>query len=228
MRLLHTRTLEMHEFHGSNMPPHAILSHRWSSEEIQFEDRALLRQKVRTQTKAKILDFCKKAAERNLDYAWVDTCCIAKSSSAELTESINSMFDWYRDAKVCFVYLADVALPLLSKRGKRDKQDLPLSLGAYLSRSDWFKRGWTLQELVAPRELEFYSFDWQLLGTKFELKDTLSSITGIDEDILLGADIARASVAKRMFWASHRVTTRLEDIAYSLLGIWCQYAAFVW
>lgn len=156
----------------------------------------------------KIEYCCQQAASDGLEWVWIDTCCIDKASSAELTESINSMFRWYRAAAVCYVYLADVPRNLrLTTIEKK------------LAKSRWFTRGWTLQELIAPHEVIFYSYDWHKVGTKSELSACISTITGIDETYLNGANLQSASVAQRMSWAARRQTSRTEDVAYSLLGI---------
>ncbi|EJF57397.1 hypothetical protein DICSQDRAFT_69605, partial [Dichomitus squalens LYAD-421 SS1] len=141
----------------------------------------------------------------------LDTCCIDKSSSAELSEAINSMFYWYRDADVCHVYLFDV-----------DDDDPQMPSSTFRS-SRWHTRGWTLQELIAPRYVIFLSKSWHTIGTKVSLANVLTEITGIDLDVLLqrAPDClhARTSIARRMSWASKRETTRIEDRAYSLLGL---------
>lgn len=131
MRLINTTTYELKEFLDSEVPPYAILSHRWENEEVTFKEfnRCSSKDKAKEGYK-KIKKACNQAAEDDLGYAWVDTCCIDKSSSAELTESINSMFRWYQKANVCYVYLSDVS-------GPDAKGDL--------EHSAWFKRGWTLQ-----------------------------------------------------------------------------------
>lgn len=130
------------------------------------------------------------------------SCCIDKTSTAELSESINSMFRWYQKAKVCYAYLEDV-------------DDV-----SELARSRWFTRGWTLQELIAPKDVYFYSTNWALLGNKNDLRDNLETITGISRDVLSGASQSRqVCIATRMRWAANRQTTRVEDIAYCLMGI---------
>ncbi|KAG4277357.1 hypothetical protein FPRO04_14147 [Fusarium proliferatum] len=156
----------------------------------------------------KIKRFGQKAASNGFHWVWVDTCCIDKKSSAELSEAINSMFRWYRNAQVCYVYLQDV-------HWCTDKETISEQL--YPSR--WFTRGWTLQELIAPSKVEFYSTDWKRIGSKDDLCGLLSSITRIDEHILKGGDMDSVSVARRMSWASDRKTSRVEDAAYCLLGI---------
>lgn len=208
MHLLHTRTGELREFHGDEIPAYAILSHVWGEEEVTYQDMQASRsQAAKKAGFSKISQTCRKALEESLEYAWVDTCCIDKSSSAELTEAINSMFRWYQKAKTCYVYLADVPA-----RGD------PVFESAFAS-SCWFTRGWTLQELLAPRDVRFYSMDWTFLGTKIELCDKISKITTINPPFLRGTNVQGASVAKRMSWASERKTTRVEDISYCLLGI---------
>ena len=157
---------------------------------------------------SKIERTCQLALDRNIEYAWVDTCCIDKSSSAELTEAINSMFRWYKQSHVCFVFLSD----LLSFDTWR--------IGGYLRQCRWFTRGWTLQELIAPEEIEFYDRGWNLIGTNDSLQGHLSEITGVDTEILNNIDMLQTvPVARRMSWAASRQTTRIEDLAYCLFGI---------
>ncbi|KAI2613364.1 heterokaryon incompatibility protein-domain-containing protein [Hypoxylon sp. NC1633] len=137
MRLIDVNTLEMREFFGRNIPPYAILSHTWGAEEVNFKewkhrDNPSIQRK---EGYAKILGACRRARAGGLEYVWCDTNCIDKTSSQELTESINSMFTWYHDSVVCYAYLSDV------KPG-----------GAVFAQSRWFTRGWTLQELIAPRK----------------------------------------------------------------------------
>jgi hypothetical protein len=146
-------------------------------------------------------------ARRTTDHN-LHSCCIDKKSSAELSEAINSMYRWYNQAVTCYAFLADV-----SWTGDA------VEIEAQLKSSRWFKRGWTLQELIAPRTVVFFSSEWRSLGTKSQLTSALSFITGIDPDYLEGKDVKLASISKRMFWASSRNTTRTEDIAYCLLGI---------
>ncbi|KAH7083876.1 hypothetical protein FB567DRAFT_425731, partial [Paraphoma chrysanthemicola] len=134
-----------------------------------------------------------------------DWCCIDKSSSSELSESINSMFQWYQNAEVCYVYLADLATDSDVSRN---------------SLCRWFTRGWTLQELVAPKVVKFYDYKWNAIGTKVGLAHVISSSTSIPSHLLLGRSaLSDSSIATRMSWAAQRQTTRLEDLAYCLLGI---------
>lgn len=164
----------------------------------------------RPELSEKIRGFCTYARTAGYHFAWADMCCIDKSSSAELSEAINSMFEWYRLATVCYVYLADV--PAEDEVSRRvDKE---------FRQSRWHTRGWTLQELLAPRRVVFLSRMWTVLGTKLGLAGQLAEITGIDASIFTGrTEFVNASVAQRMSWAAHRETTRVEDRAYSLMGI---------
>ncbi|KAH7069119.1 hypothetical protein BKA63DRAFT_536360 [Paraphoma chrysanthemicola] len=153
---------------------------------------------------AKVVRTCEIARTKyNMPYAWIDTCCINKSSSAELSESINSMFRWYQDASVCLAYLSDVADTQLPFRGSR-----------------WFTRGWTLQELIAPKDVVFFDCEWGLLGTRESKAAEISTITGIPTYVLNHTyELSDIPIAQRFSWASMRETTRAEDRAYSLLGI---------
>ncbi|KAL1944998.1 hypothetical protein VTO73DRAFT_2618 [Trametes versicolor] len=157
----------------------------------------------------KIKGVCKVAREAGIRLVWNDACCIDKSSSAELSEAINSMYELYRLSQVCYVYLEDVP-----------DGDEPRDEDSRFRWSRWHWRGWTLQELIAPEAVEFLTNTWHLLGTKMGLAVTLEEITGIDFKILTGqTTVHSASVARRMSWASRRETTRIEDRAYSLMGI---------
>ncbi|PIL25336.1 hypothetical protein GSI_13225 [Ganoderma sinense ZZ0214-1] len=157
----------------------------------------------------KVRRACEVARRDGYRYIWIDSCCINKESSAELSEAINSMYNWYRGAQVCYAFLADVP-PGGDVRAKDSK----------FRESRWFKRGWTLQELVAPLVVVFLSKDWQYLGTKDGLADLIKDITSIDIGILTHERVlSEESVANRMRWAARRETTRVEDQAYSLLGI---------
>ncbi|KAI0772436.1 hypothetical protein BD413DRAFT_545420 [Trametes elegans] len=152
-----------------------------------------------------------------MEWIWIDTCCIDKASSAELSEAINSMFAWYRDAQVCIVYLADV--PTLGDPDPR-APDSPFR------RSRWFTRGWTLQELVAPDpHMVFLSREWVPIGRRAKLADVIEEITKVDAKLLTtqytpaALEELETSVARRMSWAASRQTTRAEDRAYSLMGL---------
>ena len=212
MRLLRTATIALSSFDGDDdIPPYAILSHTWGQGEVSFHDM-LTKAASELDSQAgysKIRSCCALAAQEGYDYVWIDTCCIDKTSSAELSEAINSMFRWYQEAQVCYAYLADV--------GIFDNGPWSPDGGRQFRESRWFTRGWTLQELLAPTHVVFYGRDWQEFGSKTMLKTQISLITAIQQDHML--DIRRASVAQKMSWASHRKTTRVEDIAYSLMGI---------
>jgi len=209
MRLLHARTIQVEEFSEKETPPYAILSHTWGLEEVSFQQ---IHQADVTNRAgyAKIKGACQQAIRDRLDYVWVDTCCIDKTSSTELSEAINSMFRWYKDAVVCYAYLADVP----------SETDIQQPESAFET-SRWWTRGWTLQELLAPSKLRFYGNRWgNALGSKIDLSAKIAGITGISESILKRQhQISKASIAKRMSWASSRETSRREDIAYCLLGI---------
>jgi hypothetical protein len=138
-------------------------------------------------------------------YGWVNTCCIDKSSSAELSEAINSMFLWYKNAELCYAYLVDIT--------GTDPENREFAA------SRWYTRGWTLQELLAPKTVIFIAKDWRVIGSKEKLVYTISAITKIHVGAFEGANINDFSVAQRISWASRRVTTRVEDTAYCLLGI---------
>ncbi|KAF7540543.1 hypothetical protein G7Z17_g12166 [Cylindrodendrum hubeiense] len=211
MRLLNIHTLKLEDFLG-DVPPYAILSHTWGDGEVTLQDmdRHDLIQKPGW---TKIVGFCQAVIEffpEPLEYAWVDTCCIDKTSSAELSEAINAMFRWYEQAQCCFAYLEDVS---------HGGEDDPNPIRDDFEASRWFTRGWTLQELLAPQSVEFFDRKWTYLGNKKELAPRISNRTGIDEETLLGGELSSASVAQKMSWAASRQTTRLEDIAYCLLGI---------
>ncbi|RPD63833.1 HET-domain-containing protein [Lentinus tigrinus ALCF2SS1-6] len=158
---------------------------------------------------SKIASACAFARAHGYQYIWIDTCCINKMSSAELSEAVNSMFEWYAQASVCYAYLHDVP-----------DHEYPSGERSKFRSSKWFKRGWTLQELVAPRFVVFLSKDWTVLGTKHVLARVIEEITHISRAVLTHEESLDAvSIAERMSWASERQTTRVEDEAYSLLGI---------
>ncbi|KAH7245279.1 heterokaryon incompatibility protein-domain-containing protein [Fusarium tricinctum] len=209
MWLLNTTTIELERADAATTS-YAILSHTWSEDEVTFEDMIQTKLAKRKQGYSKIENTCRLARRRGIEYAWVDTCCVDKRSSAELTEAINSMFLWYKCSTVCFTHLEDL------KPQWGDEDD---SLEG-LPSCRWFTRGWTLQELIASQTLEFYDCEWQYRGTKAELRDQISDITGIDLPVLENnALLESIPIAKRMSWAANRKTTRTEDMAYCLLGI---------
>ncbi|KAI0325303.1 HET-domain-containing protein [Cubamyces sp. BRFM 1775] len=222
MRLLNTITYELHTFPSPDVTPHyAILSHCWDAVgEVTFADIQDLSRARAMPGWFKVEKACAVARqEHHCRWLWMDTCCIDKSSSAELSEAINSMFDWYLHSEICLAYLDDV--PTCNDS---DGCNEPLKA------SRWFTRGWTLQELIAPtRAMHFLSKDWINLGTRRDLASVLEYITKVDRSVLHGSerwhhyrhisDLRAMSVAKRMSWAAGRKTTRPEDRAYSLMGI---------
>lgn len=205
MRLLNVETGLLEEVLNPLTYKYAILSHMWEDEEVLFSDMGSPRFKTKEGYK-KIKMAMKLADEAGLRYVWIDTCCIDKSSSAELTEAINSMYRWYERSEVCYAYLSD--LP----------SHLPLT--ASLKHSRWFTRGWTLQELIAPKTVYFFDRNWNKRGAKSDFLEELSQITKISKYIL-GHDqpLSTVTVAQKMSWAAGRKTTRVEDQAYCLLGI---------
>ncbi|KAM3087062.1 hypothetical protein ACMFMG_001171 [Clarireedia jacksonii] len=205
-----TRKLADHE-----IPRYSILSHTWGTdgdEEVNFEE--ITSGMGKDKPGYKKIQFCgERAAFDGIEYFWVDSCCIKKSSDAELSESLNSMFRWYRGAVKCYVYLSDVVRT-------RNGVELPQSVWEPAFRaSRWFTRGWTLQELLAPISVEFFSRDGKRLGDKGSLKLIIQEITGIATGALQGIPLSKFSVSDRKKWAERRITTMKEDAAYSLLGI---------
>ncbi|TGO18329.1 hypothetical protein BPAE_0385g00080 [Botrytis paeoniae] len=216
MRLLHYNSdghLSWPEFFESEIPKYAILSHRWETEEVTFED--LLDGTSKSKAGYSKIQFCGEQARRNgLQYFWVDTCCINKSNSTELAEAINSMFRWYQNATRCYVYLSDV--PRLYSYSTDDFNRVWEPI---FRKSKWFTRGWTLQELIAPASVEFFSKEGEILGNKVSLEQHICEITRIPVNALRGSRLSDFSFAERMSWAASRVTYRQEDKAYSLFGI---------
>ena len=218
MRLLNAETRKLETFSGSEIPDYAILSHTWrvkNDEEILFEDiyQKLPEQWPRKPAADKLIGFAEIAYQNGHEWVWMDTCCIDKSSSAELSEAINSMFQWYQDADICYVYLEDVDLD------SESQADNPSGLEQFRT-SRWFTRGWTLQELLAPEKMQFYDKNWKEIGTKRSLQDAISKATGIQRHVLRGyCSIFECTIAERMCWAANRITGRCEDIAYCLMGI---------
>ena len=206
MRLINVNTMELESFMGTP-PEYAILSHTWEEEEVTFQD--FLQPSIATEKKgySKIEHTCGQARKDHLSYAWVDTCCIDKTSSSELSEAINSMYAWYASAKKAYAFLADLA------------PESPADADS-LANCRWFTRGWTLQELIAPPNVSFFDSSWILRGSKISMIRTLATVTDIEQSVLKDASILPSiPVARRMSWAANRITTRVEDIAYCLLGI---------
>ena len=214
MWLINTITFQLEEVthEGNDGTPYAILSHCWEEgQEVSFQEfndpdpRQEIRQKRGFE---KIWKTCERAKSENppLHYCWVDTCCIDKKSSAELTEAINSMFKWYRDSTVCYAYMHD-----LNNRGDLDSE---------LPKCRYFTRGWTLQELIAPENIVFFDTEWMSRGTKIDLLNLLEKVTRIPNYVLrVGDFVHRECIARRMSWAANRQTKRVEDQAYCLMGL---------
>lgn len=211
MRLLQVQadgSFNLVNYVGESIPPYAILSHTWGADddEVTFKDLRKNRGKVKPGYRK--LSFCgKQAIDNGLKFFWIDTCCIDKSSSAELSEAINSMFQWYHKAARCYVYLSDVSTADLCQ------------IDRSLKKSKWFTRGWTLQELLAPTSVEFFSYEGNRLGDRESLMLPITEVTGIPVEALQGISLSRFSVDARMSWLGTRETKREEDAAYCLLGI---------
>jgi hypothetical protein len=201
----------------SDVPTYAILSHTWGKEEVIFQDMEVGADISKTMGKAgwSKIDFCaKQAAADGLEYFWIDTCCIDKRSAVELSAAINSMFQWYQEAVRCYVYLSDVSTRDEGQSG----QSNPVWEAAF-RRSRWFTRGWTLQELIAPVHVDFFSSEGDRLGEKGSLDVLIENITGIARKALHNHPLSDFDIDERMSWAKNRNTTIEEDKAYCLLGI---------
>ncbi|KAF1959925.1 HET-R [Byssothecium circinans] len=199
---------------NEEIPPYAILSHTWGADdsEVTFDD--LTKGTGADKPGYEKIRFCAAQARQDgLDYFWIDTCCINKENKAELSRAINSMFLWYRKAARCYVYLSDVST------AKRKANSDTSEWKSTFQRSRWFTRGWTLQELLAPRAVEFFSRQHQRLGDKVSLRSQIHEITGIPERALQGEPLSQFSVNDRLSWITDRETKLEEDKAYSLLGI---------
>lgn len=212
MKLLNCTTLRIEEFFGSSVPrSYAILSHRWEADEVTYQEVDNPQGLDQKAGWAKVREACRVAHSKGYNYAWVDTCCINKQDLTELTEAINSMFKWYARSAVCFAYLSDVP-----PRQSTIKNSL------------WFTRGFTLQELIAPNEVEFFDREWNPIGTRATRCNEIHRRTHVNKEVLVRAANSGRTVerilddiplGRRMSWASGRTTTREEDIAYSLLGV---------
>ncbi|KAJ9604827.1 hypothetical protein H2200_010942 [Cladophialophora chaetospira] len=212
MRLINTATLQMKVFTGDKIPRYAILSHTWAEDsEVDFREMTDIAGSLANPARQKsgyhkTLRACEVARTDGTEHIWIDTCCIDKSSSAELSEAINSMFKWYKGAEVCYAYICDLAF------GRNTKT----SFGS----CSYWTRSWTLQEMIAPELVQFYDMGWNFVGTRDSLIGAIKHITGIEEDVLLRKKpLSEVLIAVKMSWASRRMSTREEDIAYCLLGI---------
>lgn len=236
MRLLDVSTFSLVNKHENELPPYAILSHTWGNDddEVTMQDMQhftarspnediAAKQVSRKKGFTKIREAARLAQSQGLGFIWVDTCCIDKTSSAELTEAINSMFRYYQASAACYALLSDVEGGARIAASSGHSLYLEINTVEALRTSRWFTRGWTLQELIAPNTVQFYSRNWSFLGNKKDktgFQELISGITGIAVDILDGkCSVDDLSIANRMQWASNRETTRAEDLAYCLMGI---------
>ena len=233
MRLLHIasdgKLRWAEEYIGNEkVPDYAILSHTWGEQEVIFDNLKNLNiaEDIGARSKAgwDKIRFCAQQTERDgLNHFWVDTCCIDKSNSQELQETINSMFRWYQNAKKCYVYLSDVKRNTCDADSDSYQRWMPA-----FRESRWFTRGWTLQELLAPKSVEFFSKEGERLGDKQSLRDTIHEITGIPTKALLGRQLSEFGVDERFSWAANRQTKYEEDEAYCLLGIFGIYLPLIY
>lgn len=220
MRLLQIKPdgdISLTWFRGDSIPRYAILSHTWGKDEEEVTYQELLSKQGKEKAGFAKIRWCGEQAKRDgLQYFWVDTCCINKESSQELTESINSMFVWYKNAERCYVYLTDVS------GGHLGENEEVRAVGRWkpaFRKSRWFSRGWTLQELIAPNSVEFFSREGTFLGSKDSLRETIQEVTNISCAALKGQSLETFDTAERLSWMQRRQTTRGEDMAYCLLGI---------
>ena len=219
MRLIKDRGQEglvLVEYHENAIPAYAILSHTWGADDEEVTYKDFMESTKKRKAGWKKIEFCRKqAVVDNIQYFWIDTCCIDKSSSAELSEAINSMFRWYRRATKCYVYLSDVSI----NKHRTTSPSTKTIWEVVFRESRWFRRGWTLQELIAPTSVEFFSKEGDWLGSKRSLEEQIHDITGIAVEALRGRPLTEFTVEERFLWAKHRETKREEDQAYSILGI---------
>jgi hypothetical protein len=208
---------------GDKIPPYAILSHTWKEgQEVTFADLKDIGNAVDANSQNKEgyqkIRFCARQAKHDgLDYFWVDICCIDKANNTELSKAINSMFRWYRNARKCYVFLSDV-----------ENDDLEGDGELVFRQSRWFERGWTLQELLAPHSVEFFSNKGARLGDRELLKHIIHEVTRIPVDCLSGSDLSRFDVTERFSWAANRQTTKEEDGAYCLFGMFSVHLPLIY
>ena len=216
------RRTKVLEFGDDEATEYVVLSHRWIEQEVDYNEvvkLARMDEEERTQVRQrdgyqKIVQSCEQAKKDGYKWLWVDTCCIDKRSSAELSEAINSMYRWYKNSRICYAYLHDVhgsSFPSADDNERYHKSN---------GWPEWFSRGWTLQEMIAPWNLQFFNKDWYPIGDKRTLSPILEAVTGVPQGILKGGlSSNRPCVAQIMSWAANRTTTRVEDRAYSLMGL---------
>ncbi|KAK2606208.1 hypothetical protein QQS21_003379 [Conoideocrella luteorostrata] len=206
------------------IPKYAILSHTWGldHEEVTFGD--IVHGTGEDKIGYKKIWFCAEQARRDgLQYFWVDTCCIDRSNNNELSMAINSMFRWYKNATRCYVYLSDIPAACYENR-----QQSELAWESAFRAHRWFTRGWTLQELLSPASVEFFTPSGQRLGDKRSLEQQIHEITGIAVPALRGKALSEFDVEERFKWAETRQTTHEEDSAYCLLGIFSIFMPLIY
>ncbi|KAJ4329605.1 hypothetical protein N0V87_010721, partial [Didymella glomerata] len=200
-------------FRGKSIPPYAILSHRWSDSEALIEDISNRKYEEKEQGYRKLRFCAEQAAKDGLQYFWIDTCCIDRWNIDERSKAINSMFQWYRNAARCYVFLSDVSVLSATEASQRSLWE------ASFRGSDWFTRGWTLQELIAPVSVEFFSGEGHRIGDKASLDRLLHDITALPLAALRNSPLDQFSISERTQWAKNRTSTEEEDIVYCLLGV---------
>jgi hypothetical protein len=197
------------------LPPYTILSHTWGpdDEEVTFQDLGEATGKHKDGYRK--LEFCAEQTRQDgQSHFWVDTCCIDKSNNVELNTAITSMFRWYKKAERCYVYLSDVGRIRNDTDGGCD-----VSWQSEFRNCRWLRRGWTLQELLAPDMVEFFDNAGGWLGDKASLERHICDITGIPAEALRGRALSSFSIEERFSWQKSRRTKKPEDQAYSLSGI---------
>ncbi|KAH7016555.1 uncharacterized protein B0I36DRAFT_436187 [Microdochium trichocladiopsis] len=208
------------DLRADDIPPYAILSHTWGADEVIYADVKTSSNDWQQKAGYEKIKFCADQAKRHgLQHFWVDSCCIDKSDAIELQTAINSMFRWYRGAKRCYVFLSDVSCPSTSGPPTSSQQPGVASWESVFRNSRWFTRGWTLQELIAPQIVEFYSKEGVFLGGKESLEAVIRNVTGIPARALRNTPLSNFTTSEREAWARNRETKYEEDMAYSLLGI---------
>jgi hypothetical protein len=215
LQRLQDGAFKLTSFHDEHPPPYAILSHTWT-EGQEVTHNEVVTGGGKKKTGYDKLRFCaEQAATDGYQYFWIDTCCINKADPVELSTAINSMYRWYQRAAKCYVYLSDVSVPVEVVNA----QAFPITWTETFRQSRWFTRGWTLQELLAPPHVEFFSKEGRLLGSRISLEQEIHQVTTIPVRVLRGQSVAEYSVKERMRWAATRTTTLKEDKVYCLLGI---------
>ncbi|KAF2806216.1 kinesin light chain 1 [Mytilinidion resinicola] len=193
---------ELISFKDDDLPPYAILSHTWTEgQEVTYNE--LVAGTGKDKTGYAKIRFCgRRAAAHGLQYFWVDTCCIDKSTSDELNVSVPEEVS--------------------------NAEAFQITWAEAFRRSRWFTRGWTLQELLAPTSVEFFSKEGKRLGSRISLEQEIHQITRIPVGVLRGQSLAALSVEERMSWAAKRTTTLKEDKVYCLLGIFGVFLSLIY